>query len=67
MSPYLTLTGNTWQLHTTNVQTVLLFEVPHFGLDQCLLSCQAQLKTKNLQGRAFLKMRELRLAAAPAR
>jgi len=45
-----------WLVEATAPQTVRLFEVPNPGLEQCLVTYRARLKTERLQGRAFLEM-----------
>lgn len=45
-----------WRIDATAEQTVRLFEVEAPGVEQCLLTYRAELKTEGLKGRAFLEM-----------
>jgi len=45
-----------WRIDATGEQTIRLFEVEDPGVEQCLLSYRAELKTEGLNGRAFLEM-----------
>jgi hypothetical protein len=45
-----------WRVDATGQETIRLFEVRDPGVEQCLLSYRAELKTKGLNGRAFLEM-----------
>lgn len=44
-----------WRIDATG-QTIRLFEVEDPGVEQCLLTYRAELKTDGLNGRAFLEM-----------
>lgn len=56
LSPGLTVTNGAWLLHSTNAQTVRLFEVPDPGIENAVLIYRAELKTEDLQGQAYLEM-----------
>ena len=45
-----------WLATCASTQTFRLFEVPTPGLENCVLTYQAQLKTDGLEGRAYLEM-----------
>lgn len=45
-----------WRVECSEPQTIRLFEVPEPGIDQCLLTYRAELKTQDVQGRAYLEM-----------
>lgn len=45
-----------WRVDATGQETIRLFEVRDPGVEQCLLSYRAELKTEGLKGRAFLEM-----------
>lgn len=45
-----------WRIECSEQQTIHLFEVPEPGIDQCLLTYQAELKSQDVQGRAYLEM-----------
>jgi len=45
-----------WLATCASTQTFRLFEVPTPGLENCVLTYQAQLKTEGLEGRAYLEM-----------
>jgi hypothetical protein len=46
-----------WRVECSENQTIYLFEVPEPGIDQCMLSYRAKMKTQDVQGRAYLEMR----------
>ncbi len=45
-----------WFIDSREKQTIRLFEVQNAGVQQCLLTYRAKMKTDGLQGRAFLEM-----------
>jgi len=45
-----------WRIEFHERQSVPLFEVPDPGIEQCMLTYRAQIKTENLQERAYLEM-----------
>ncbi len=45
-----------WCVKCTEKQTIRLFEVPNPGVEQCMLTYRAQLKTDAVEGRAYLEM-----------
>jgi hypothetical protein len=45
-----------WLIDSTEKQTIRLFEVQNPEVEQCMVTYKAQLKTENLQGRAYLEM-----------
>lgn len=45
-----------WRIEFHEGQTVRLFEVPNPGIEQCMLTYRAQMKTQNMQDRAYLEM-----------
>ena len=45
-----------WFIDSREQQTIRLFEVQNAGVQQCLLTYRARMKTDGLQGRAFLEM-----------
>ncbi len=45
-----------WFIDSAEKQTIRLFEVQNAGVEQCLLTYRAKMKTDGLQGRAFLEM-----------
>jgi hypothetical protein len=49
-------TGGAWRIDASEKQTIRLFEVEDPGVEQCLLTYRAELKTEGLKGRAFLEM-----------
>lgn len=51
-----TLEGDAWRIDSRGGQTCRLFEVHDPGVEQCLLAYRAQLRTENLQARAYLEM-----------
>lgn len=48
--------GDLWRVDAAGSHTIRLFEVIDPGVEQCLLTYQARLKTENLQGRAYLEL-----------
>jgi serine/threonine protein kinase len=47
---------NAWVVSCTTTQTVRLFEVPNPGVERCMLTYRAKLKSEGLIGRAYLEM-----------
>lgn len=47
---------NGWRVESREKRTVRLFEMPNPGVEQCLLTYRAQLKTADVQGGAYLEM-----------
>jgi hypothetical protein len=45
-----------WRIAVGQPQTVRLFEVADPGIEECLLTYRARLKTDDLQGRAYLEL-----------
>ena len=45
-----------WLIDSREDQSVSLFEVPEAGVEQCVLTFKAKIKTNDLKGRAFLEM-----------
>jgi serine/threonine protein kinase len=45
-----------WCVEAKENRTVALFEIANPGVEDCMLSYRARLKTANLQGRAYLEM-----------
>jgi tRNA A-37 threonylcarbamoyl transferase component Bud32 len=56
LAPDVTFTNGAWFLNVTNAQVVRLFEWADPNLDQGTLLYRAQLKTDDVQGRAYLEM-----------
>jgi len=57
ISGELTVTDdNAWAVSCTTTQTVRLFEVPDPGVERCMLTYRAKLKSEGLVGRAYLEM-----------
>lgn len=48
--------GDGWVVDCSASQTVRLFELEDPGLEQCLLTYRAQLRSRGLRGRAYLEM-----------
>ncbi len=48
--------GGGWRIESRDKRTVRLFEVPNPGLEQCILTYRAQMKTEKIQGGAYLEM-----------
>lgn len=47
---------NGWRIESREKRTARLFEIPNPGVEQCILTYRARLKTANLQGGAYLEM-----------
>lgn len=47
---------DSWRIDSTEKQTVRLFDLQHPEVQQCLLTYRAEIKSENLNGRAFLEM-----------
>jgi WD40 repeat protein len=45
-----------WKIEAKENRTVRLFEIKQPGVEQCLLTYRAKLKTKDVKGRAYLEM-----------
>ena len=45
-----------WRVDVSDTTTVRLFEVREPGVDQCMLTYMAELRTADLHGRAYLEM-----------
>jgi hypothetical protein len=45
-----------WRIEFHEKQTLRFFEVPNPGVEQCMLTYRAQMKTANVQGRVYLEM-----------
>ena len=45
-----------WRIEFHETRTFHLFEVPDPGIEQCMLTYRAQMKTMNVQGRVYLEM-----------
>jgi hypothetical protein len=57
ISKDLTVTEDkTWQVDCKKAQTFRLFEVEKPGVEQCVVTYRAKLKTENLDGQAYLEM-----------
>ncbi len=52
----LTGEGDGWRVESREARTVRLFEVPQPGVEQCILSYRARMKTEAAQGRVYLEM-----------
>ena len=48
--------GDCWRVECPEKQTLCLFEVPTSGVEQCLLTYRADLKTQGVQNRVYLEM-----------
>jgi hypothetical protein len=48
--------GDAWRIDVAAPQTMQLFEVPQPNVEQCMLAYRAEMRTEDLQGRAFLEM-----------
>ena len=48
--------GTGWRIDAREPRTVRLFEVASPGLEQCLVTYRARIKSANVQGRAYLEM-----------
>jgi hypothetical protein len=47
---------NGWRIDSREARTVRLFEVADPGAEECVVTYRAQMKTENVQGRAYLEM-----------
>lgn len=47
---------NGWRIESREKRTVRLFEVPNPGVEQCVLTYRAWMKTANMQGGVYLEM-----------
>jgi serine/threonine protein kinase len=57
ISGELTITeDNAWAVSCTTTQTFRLFEVPNPGVERCMLTYRAKLKSEGLVGQAYLEM-----------
>jgi len=45
-----------WCVNVAEQQTIRLFEIADPGVEECMLTYRAQLKTKDVQGKAYLEM-----------
>jgi hypothetical protein len=45
-----------WRIDAKGDRTVILYEIKDPGQEECLLTCRAQMKSSDLQGRAYLAM-----------
>jgi hypothetical protein len=45
-----------WCVNVAEQQTIRLFEIADPGIEECMLTYRAQLKTKDVQGKAYLEM-----------
>ena len=48
--------GDGWRIECQTGQTVRLFEVADPGVEQCMVTYRAEMKTENLQAKAYLEM-----------
>ena len=48
--------GNGWRIQSREKRTVRLFEALNPGVEQCVVTYRAQMKTENIQGGAYLEM-----------
>ncbi len=48
--------NNAWTATCTTTQTFRLFELPHPGVEHCVVTYRARIKTQSLVGRAYLEM-----------
>ena len=51
-----TVDGDGWRIELSEQRVVHLFELPEPGVEQCILTYRAQLKTTGAQGRVYLEM-----------
>jgi hypothetical protein len=57
ISGELTITeDNAWAVSCSTTQTFRLFEIPNPGVERCMLTYRARLKSEGLVGRAYLEM-----------
>jgi len=47
---------NGWRIDSRDKRTVRLFEVPQPGIELCMVTYRAQMKTANVQGGTYLEM-----------
>lgn len=47
---------NGWRIESREKRTARLFEVPNPGVEQCVLTYRARMKTANMQGGVYLEM-----------
>jgi hypothetical protein len=52
----ITVDRDAWRVEAKENRTVRLFEVPISGVDDCMLTYRAKLKSENLEGRVYLEM-----------
>lgn len=52
----LAVDGEGWRIDSSGGQTVRLFDVEDPGLERCLVTYRARLRTEGLRGRAYLEM-----------
>jgi hypothetical protein len=45
-----------WLINVDGTQTIRLFEIEVSGVEKCMLTYQANMKSENVQGRSFLEM-----------
>ncbi len=45
-----------WCVNVADQQTIRLFEIADPGVEKCMLTYRAQLKTRDVQGKAYLEM-----------
>lgn len=55
-SGYISVEADGWAVDAREPRVVRLFEIADPGVEQCLLTYRATLKSENLDGRAFLEM-----------
>jgi hypothetical protein len=48
--------GGVWRVNVAEQQTIRLFEIADPGVEACMLTYRAQLKTTDVQGKAYLEM-----------
>ncbi len=51
-----TVDGDSWRLECSQPRTFRLFEIPDPDVEQCYLALRAQMRSENLDGRAYLEM-----------
>ena len=51
-----TIVGDAWLIDVPKAQTIRLFEVLDPGVEQCVVTYRAKIKTEGLAGRAYLEM-----------
>ena len=51
-----TVEDGAWRIESEGPRTVSLFEITDPGIEQCVLSYRARIRTANLKGGAFLEM-----------